>query len=121
MSTLTIPSKRTGDTLSATEFNTVVDAINDNDSRITAISQAQDNINAENKKIQQNFATQAEKMNTLSAQNSTMSSDIATLQSNYQTINTNMVKMVSISQDDYDALVEAGTVDDDTYYNVFEQ
>lgn len=39
----------------------------------------------------------------------------------YTSIAPQGVKMVALSQDDYDALVAAGTIDADTYYNILEE
>ncbi len=68
---LNIKNKNTGDLLTATEFNLVVQAIRDNET------------------------------------------DISTLQQK-------VVKIVALTQDEYDAMAAAGTLEDDTRYQVFE-
>jgi hypothetical protein len=70
--TLNIKNKNTGDLLTATEFNLVVQAVKDNESDIEQLGKS-------------------------------------------------AVKMVAITQTDYDALVASGKVDADTWYNILEE
>ena len=70
--TLNIKNKNTGDLLTATEFNLVVQAIKDNETDIGQLAES-------------------------------------------------AVKMVAITQADYDALVASGKVDADTWYNILEE
>lgn len=100
MSTLTIPSKRTGDKLTATEFNAVVDGVNANSDAIAALQQAD---------VNQQKITEA-----VAAAQNLQAQSIKTLQAQ-------AVKMVVLKQEEYDALVEAGTLDADTYYNILEE
>ena len=97
---LNISTKRTGDKLTATEFNAVVDGVNANSEAIAALQQA----DANQQKIVDDVAAtqniQAQTIKTLQAQ---------------------AVKMVVLKQEEYDALVEAGTLDADTYYNILEE
>ena len=97
---LNISTKKTGDKLTATEFNAVVDGINANSDAIEALQQADVN-------QQKNLETVAAAQN-LQAQN-------------IQTLQTQAVKMVVLKQEEYDALAEAGTLDADTYYNILEE
>lgn len=97
---LNISTKKTGDKLTATEFNAVVDEINANGK---SISDLQTN--------EQNFEK------TLSNLETEQTSQKATL----KTLTANSVKMVALTQDEYDALVTAGTVDSETYYNILEE
>lgn len=69
---LNIKNKNTGDLLTATEFNLVVQAIKDNETDIGQLAES-------------------------------------------------AVKMVAITQADYDALVASGKVDADTWYNILEE
>lgn len=69
---LNIKNKNTGDLLTATEFNLVVQAVKDNESDIEQLGKS-------------------------------------------------AVKMVAITQADYDALVASGKVDADTWYNILEE
>lgn len=97
---LNISTKKTGDKLTATEFNAVVDGINANSDAIEALQQADLN-------QQKNLETVAAAQN-LQAQS-------------IQTLQTQAVKMVVLKQEEYDALVEAGTLDANTYYNILEE
>lgn len=97
---LDIVTKRDGDLLTATEFNAVVQAIKDDEKSIDALGSNYDNMAKTVEGVQK-------------AQN-LQGQDIKTL-------NANMVKMVTLTQEAYDALVAAGTVDADTYYNILEE
>lgn len=97
---LNISTKKTGDKLTATEFNAVVEAINANGKSIEALQQADSNMQSVVDKVQETQTSQASSIKTLTAQ---------------------AVKMVALTQDEYDALVTAGTVDSDTYYNILEE
>lgn len=97
---LNISTKKTGDTLTATEFNAVVDGINTNSDAIEALQQADVN--------------QQKNMETVAAAQNLQAQTIKTLQAQ-------AVKMVVLKQEEYDALVEAGTLDADTYYNILEE
>lgn len=94
---LNISTKKTGDKLTATEFNAVVDGINANSDAIAALQQADVN--------------QQKVVNDVAAAQNVQAQSIKTLQAQ-------SVKMVVIKQEEYDALVEAGTIDADTYYNI---
>lgn len=100
MSRITIATKKTGDRLTATEFNAVVDAVNDNADTATVILNDNANIKKVNEAIQRTQYAQQSDINTLKA---------------------NMEKMVYLTQEAYDALVTAGTVDADTCYNILEE
>lgn len=97
---LDIVTKRDGDLLTATEFNAVVQAIKDNERSVDTLCTNYTNMGKTVEGVQK-------------AQN-LQGQDIKTL-------NANMVKMVTLTQDAYDALVTAGTVDADTYYNILEE
>ena len=97
---LNISTKKTGDKLTATEFNAVVDGVNANSDAIAALQQADVN--------------QQKVVNYVAAAQNVQAQSIKTLQA--QT-----VKMVVLKQEEYDALVEAGTLDADTYYNILEE
>ncbi|MFW5563469.1 MAG: hypothetical protein ACOCNX_01080 [Prevotella sp.] len=97
---LNISTKKTGDKLTATEFNAVVDGINANSDAIEALQQADVN--------------QQKVVNDVAAAQNLQAQSIKTLQ-------TQTVKMVVLKQEEYDALVEAGTLDADTYYNILEE
>lgn len=97
---LNISTKKTGDKLTATEFNAVVDGINANSDAIEALQQADLN-------QQKNLESVAAAQN-LQAQS-------------IQTLQAQAVKMVVLKQEEYDALVAAGTLDADTYYNILEE
>lgn len=97
---LNISTKKTGDKLTATEFNAVVDGINANSDAIAALQQADVN--------------QQKVVNDVAAAQNVQAQSIKTLQAQ-------SVKMVVLKQEEYDALVEAGTLDADTYYNILEE
>ncbi len=97
---LNISTKKTGDKLTATEFNAVVDGINANSDAIAALQQADVN--------------QQKVVNDVAAAQNLQAQSIKTLQAQ-------SVKMVVLKQEEYDALVEAGTLDTDTYYNILEE
>ena len=97
---LDIVTKRDGDLLTATEFNAVVQAIKDDEKSIDALGSNSANMGK--------TVGGGQKAQNLQGQ------DIKTL-------NANMVKMVTLTQDAYDALVAAGTVDAETYYNILEE
>lgn len=97
---LNISTKKTGDKLTATEFNAVVDGVNANSDAIAALQQADVN--------------QQKNMETVAAAQNLQAQSIKALQAQ-------AVKMVVLKQDEYDALVKAGTVDADTYYNILEE
>ena len=97
---LNISTKKTGDKLTATEFNAVVDGVNANSDAIAALQQADVN--------------QQKKMDSVEAAQNLQAQTIKTLQAQ-------AVKMVVLKQEEYDALVEAGTLDADTYYNILEE
>lgn len=69
---LNIKNKNTGDLLTATEFNILVQAVKDNETNIATLTK-------------------------------------------------DAVQMVAVTQDEYDALVAAGTVDANTWYNILEE
>ena len=100
MAKLNIVTKRTGDKLTATEFNAVVDAVNDNVADISNLQTGQSNMSNVVSSLQTEQNTQKQSISDMKA---------------------DAVKMVVISQTDYDALVTAGTVDADTYYNILEE
>lgn len=100
MAKLNIVTKRDGDFLTSTEFNAVVNAINANATDINTLQTGQSNMSK--------IVSLVQKAQNLQGQ------DIKTL-------NANMVKMVTLTQEAYDALVAAGTVDADTYYNILEE
>lgn len=97
---INIVTKKQGDLLTATEFNAVVQGIKDNEDNITSLGNKVDNVTKMNASIFKNQVSQA--------------SDIKTLKEQ-------AVKMVVLKQEEYDALVEAGTLDTDTYYNILEE
>ena len=97
---LNISTKKTGDKLTATEFNAVVDGINANSDAIAALQQADVNQQKVVNYVAAALNIQAQSIKTLQAQS---------------------VKMVVLKQEEYDALVEAGTLDADTYYNILEE
>lgn len=97
---LNISTKKTGDKLTATEFNAVVDGVNANSDAIEALQQADLN--------------QQKNLETVAAAQNLQAQSIKTLQAQ-------SVKMVVLKQEEYDALVEAGTLDADTYYNILEE
>lgn len=100
MTKLNIVTKRTGDKLTATEFNAVVDAVNDNATDISTLQAGQSNMGKVVSSVQAEQNVQKQSINNLQAQS---------------------VKMVVLKQEEYDALVEAGTLDADTYYNILEE
>ena len=100
MTKLNIVTKRTGDKLTATEFNAVVDAVNDNATDISTLQAGQSNMGKVVSSGQAEQDVQKQSINNLQAQS---------------------VKMVVLKQEEYDALVEAGTLDADTYYNILEE
>lgn len=65
MSRINIAAKRSGDKLTANEFNAVVDAVNDNDSRIGANAQQITNIGNTISNMQQTQSRQGNALNTL--------------------------------------------------------
>lgn len=65
MSRINLAAKRSGDKLTANEFNAVVDAVNDNDSRISANVQQITNMGNRVNNIQQQQARQGNMLNTL--------------------------------------------------------
>lgn len=69
---LNIKNKNTGDLLTATEFNILVQAVKDNETNIATLTK-------------------------------------------------DAVQMVAVTQEEYDALVAAGTVDANTWYNILEE
>lgn len=97
---LNISTKKTGDKLTATEFNAVVDGVNANSDAIAALQQADVNQQKNTEAVAATQNLQAQSIKTLQAQ---------------------AVKMVVLKQEEYDALVEAGTLDADTYYNILEE
>ena len=97
---LNISTKKTGDKLTATEFNAVVDGVNANSDAIAALQQADVNQQKNIEAVAAAQNLQAQSIKTLQAQS---------------------VKMVVLKQEEYDALVEAGTLDTDTYYNILEE
>lgn len=97
---LNISTKKTGDKLTATEFNAVVDEITANGKSITALQQADTNMQKIVDAVQKEQNTQAQAVKTLQAQS---------------------VKMVALTQDAYDALASAGMLDAETYYNILEE
>lgn len=97
---LDIVTKRDGDLLTATEFNAVVQAIKDNERSVDTLGT--------------NYANMGKTVEGVQKTQNLQQQDIKTL-------NANMVKMVTLTQEAYDALVAAGTVDGDTYYNVLEE
>lgn len=100
MTKLNIVTKRTGDKLTATEFNAVVDAVNANATDISTLQAGQSNMSKVVSSVQAEQNVQKQSINNLQAQ---------------------AVKMVVLKQEEYDALVEAGTLDADTYYNILEE
>ncbi len=97
---LNISTKKTGDKLTATEFNAVVDGVNANSDAIAALQQADVNQQKNTEAVAAAQNLQAQTIKTLQAQ---------------------AVKMVVLKQEEYDALIEAGTLDADTYYCIFEE
>ena len=97
---LNISTKKTGDKLTATEFNAVVDGVNANSDAIAALQQADVNMQKTVDAVQKEQNMQAQSIKTLQSQ---------------------AVKMVVLKQEEYDALAEAGTLDADTYYNILEE
>lgn len=97
---LNISTKKTGDKLTATEFNAVVDGVNANSDAIAALQQADVN--------------QQKNIEAVAAAQNLQAQSIKTLQAQ-------AVKMVVLKQEEYDALLEAGTLDADTYYNILEE
>ncbi len=97
---LDIVTKKTGDLLTATEFNAVVQAIKDDEKSIDALGN--------------NYTNMVKTVEGVQKAQNLQGQDIKTL-------NANMVKMVTLTQEAYDALVAAGTVDGDTYYNILEE
>lgn len=65
MSHINISAKRSGDKLTATEFNEVVDAVNDNDQRISAQAQHINNVNNTLEQQQQRVAQNTQILTTL--------------------------------------------------------
>ncbi len=97
---LNIVTKKTGDLLTATEFNAMVQAIKDNETSIGTLNTNNTNMSKTVEEVQKTQNTQQQDIKTLKA---------------------NIVKMVYLTQEAYDALVTAGTVDADTCYNILEE
>nr|DAZ47683.1 MAG TPA: hypothetical protein [Caudoviricetes sp.] len=97
---LDIVTKKSGDLLTATEFNAVVQAIKDGEKSIDTLGT--------------NYANMGKTVEGVQKTQNLQQQDIKAL-------NANMVKMVTLTQEAYDALVAAGTVDADTYYNILEE
>lgn len=73
------------------------------------------------------YGTMADRVAALNQATTNMQNAITSIQTKQtehseaiSTLQSNSAKMVALTQDEYDALVEAGTVDTDTYYNIFE-
>ena len=105
MTKLNIVTKRTGDKLTATEFNAVVDAVNDNATDISTLQAGQSNMG----KI----------VSSVQVEQNTQRQSISNLQDETKILKAGAVKMVTLTQDEYEALGE--NVDADTYYNILEE
>lgn len=105
MSRITIATKKTGDRLTATEFNAVVDAVNDNATDISTLQAGQSNMG----KI----------VSSVQVEQNTQRQSISNLQDETKILKAGAVKMVTLTQDEYEALGE--NVDADTYYNILEE
>lgn len=90
-----IPTKKTGDELTATEFNAVVEAIRQNADDVAAATNERKEMKTTMAKLQD---TQVEQQATMAK----------------------LPPMVALTQEEYDALVAAGTVEEGTYYNIME-
>lgn len=97
---LNISTKRNGDKLSATEFNAVVDEINSNGRKIDTLQQSNNNFSTDLASVMKEQKSQK-----------------ATI----KTLNEKSVKMVALTQEEYDALASDGNVDEETYYNILEE
>ncbi len=97
---LNIVTKKTGDLLTATEFNAMVQAIKDNERSVDTLGTNYTNMGKTVEGVQKAQNLQGQDIKTLKA---------------------NIVKMVYLTQEAYDALVTAGTVDADTCYNILEE
>lgn len=97
---LNIVTKKTGDLLSATEFNAVVQAINDNSTSIDTLNTNNTNMSKTVEEVQKTQNTQ---------------------QADIKTLKADSVKMKDLTEEEYQALVDAGSVDADTYYNILEE
>ena len=105
MTKLNIVTKRTGDKLTATEFNAVVDAVNDNATDISTLQAGQSNMG----KI----------VSSVQVEQNTQRQSISNLQDETKILKAGAVKMVTLTQDEYEALGD--NVDADTYYNILEE
>lgn len=99
MSRINISAKRSGDKLTATEFNEVVDAVNDNDSRINAQGQQLTNFGTTINQQAQQMAQNAQSLRLLEEAH---------------------VPHEFYTQSQYDAKVQAGTVNEDALTFVYE-
>ncbi|MCI7654129.1 MAG: hypothetical protein SOZ60_05630 [Prevotella sp.] len=105
MSRITIATKKTGDRLTATEFNAVVDAVNDNATDISTLQAGQSNM--------------GKVVSSVQVEQNTQRQSISNLQDETKVLKAGAVKMVTLTQDEYEALGE--NVDADTYYNILEE
>lgn len=105
MTKLNIVTKRTGDKLTATEFNAVVDAVNDNATDISTLQAGQSNM--------------GKVVSSVQVEQNTQRQSISNLQDETKTLKAGAVKMVTLTQDEYEALGD--NVDADTYYNILEE
>lgn len=105
MAKLNIVTKRTGDKLTATEFNAVVDAVNANVSDISTLQIGQSNMSKVVSSVQAEQNVQKQSINNLQDETKSLKADA--------------VKMVTLTQDEYEALGD--NVDADTYYNILEE
>ena len=99
MSRINISAKRSGDKLTATEFNEVVEAVNDNDSRINAHGQQLTNMSSTLEQQTQQQAQQAQAVRLLQGEH---------------------VPHEFYTQSQYDAKVQQGTVNEDALTFVYE-
>ncbi|MBR1527124.1 MAG: hypothetical protein IJ640_10795 [Prevotella sp.] len=99
MSHINISAKRSGDKLTATEFNEVVDAVNDNDQRITAQAQHINNVNNTLEQQQQRVAQNTQALTTLTREH---------------------IPHEFYSQAEYDAKEEAGTINPNALTFIYE-
>ena len=97
---LNIVTKKTGDLLTATEFNAMVQAIKDNEKSIGTLNTNNTNMSKTVEEVQKTQNTQQQDIKTLKAE---------------------ATKMEFLTEDAYQALVDAGTVDADTCYNIIEE
>lgn len=118
---LSISTKKTGDKLTATEFNAVVDAINENGASIDALNTSNGNMSETVSAVQQTQNAQANDIKKIKDTQTEQGDSISSMQKDITQLGNDAVKMVVISQDDYDVLIAAGTVDADTYYNILEE